>query len=227
MSSRLSFAAVTLLLGVLLWGVLAHRPTSSPPPPAAPGDSSARRLTGERSGLEPGANRPPVGEQPSDTEPGLDPPEVPGDSARVAAPPRTIRLGAVDEMPVAARAPGRPGGEARRDGVGVGEEAEAVEAMPPVTVMENYRAALRSYAARFGGNPVGDNAEITAALRGGNRRGATFLTGADGLRVNAAGEAVDVWGTPWFFHQLSRTEMEIRSAGPDRRMWTGDDLVMK
>jgi hypothetical protein len=33
----------------------------------------------------------------------------------------------------------------------------------------------------------------------------------------------DRWGTPYFFHQVSKTEMEIRSAGPDRRMWTGDD----
>ena len=47
------------------------------------------------------------------------------------------------------------------------------------------------------------------------------------MRVNARGELVDNWGTPFFFHSLSRTEMEIRSAGPDHKMWTGDDLVMK
>ena len=48
-----------------------------------------------------------------------------------------------------------------------------------------------------------------------------------GLRLNAAGELVDPWGTPYFFHQLSATEMEIHSAGPDKVMWTRDDLVIK
>jgi hypothetical protein len=47
------------------------------------------------------------------------------------------------------------------------------------------------------------------------------------LRINARGELVDYWGTPFFFHQLSGTEMEIRSAGPDRVMWTVDDLVTR
>jgi len=36
---------------------------------------------------------------------------------------------------------------------------------------------------------------------------------------------VDAWGTPFFFHQLSGHEMEIHSAGPDKIMWTADDLV--
>jgi len=38
---------------------------------------------------------------------------------------------------------------------------------------------------------------------------------------------VDAWGTPYFFHQLAAMEMEIRSAGPDKVMWTADDLVIK
>jgi hypothetical protein len=41
--------------------------------------------------------------------------------------------------------------------------------------------------------------------------------------VNAAGELTDRWGTPFFFHQVSKAQMEVRSAGPDRRMWTADD----
>jgi hypothetical protein len=47
------------------------------------------------------------------------------------------------------------------------------------------------------------------------------------LRINGKGELVDYWGTPFFFHQLSGTEMEIHSAGPDKVMWTADDLVTK
>ena len=45
--------------------------------------------------------------------------------------------------------------------------------------------------------------------------------------INPNGELVDSWGTPFFFHQLSSMDLEIRSAGPDRIMWTTDDLVTK
>jgi hypothetical protein len=92
-------------------------------------------------------------------------------------------------------------------------------------VLENMRRAVRNYGARFGGNPVGTNPEITRALAGDNPKQVNFLKAEDGLRVNANGELVDPWGTPYFFHQLSGTEMEIHSAGPDKKMWTDDDLV--
>jgi hypothetical protein len=79
----------------------------------------------------------------------------------------------------------------------------------------------------FDGNPIGTNLEITQALNGENPREAKFLSPEKGLRTNAKGELIDSWGTPYFFHQLSGKEMEIRSAGPDRIMWTADDLVTK
>ena len=95
------------------------------------------------------------------------------------------------------------------------------------TVLENVRHAIRDYGARFGGNPVGTNLEITRALGGDNPGQANFLSADAGLRVNASGELVDPWDTPYFFHQLSGTEMEIHSAGPDKIMWTQDDLVTR
>jgi hypothetical protein len=79
----------------------------------------------------------------------------------------------------------------------------------------------------MGGNPVGTNPEITAALNGGNSKQIRFISEEAGLRINGEGALVDFWGTPFFFHQLSATEMEIRSAGPDKQMWTSDDLVIK
>ena len=97
----------------------------------------------------------------------------------------------------------------------------------PATVVENVRYAVRQYGQAFGGNPIGTNPEITAALAGGNPKHLNFLTAEAGLRVNAAGEMVDAWGTALFFHQLSATEMEVHSAGPDRIMWTSDDLVAR
>ena len=75
-----------------------------------------------------------------------------------------------------------------------------------------------------GGNPVGDNAEVTAALIGGNPKRICYLTGSAAI-INDHGELIDRWGTPYNFHALSGTHMEIRSAGPDRVLWTGDDIL--
>ena len=100
-------------------------------------------------------------------------------------------------------------------------------AMAPETVLSNMRIVIQAYGSRFGGNPVGTNPEITRALIGENPKEVRFITEESGLRINGRGELVDYWGTPFFFHQLSGTEMEIHSAGPDKIMWTADDLVTK
>jgi hypothetical protein len=82
-----------------------------------------------------------------------------------------------------------------------------------------YRSAVRT------DNPVGDNVDITAALTGKNRIGFAFIP-KDNPAINSKGELCDRWGTPYFFHQLAGDQMEIRSAGPDRKMWTSDDEVL-
>lgn len=74
------------------------------------------------------------------------------------------------------------------------------------------------------GNPVGDNDEITLALAGDNRLRFAFVSPAH-RAINARGELCDRWGTPFRFHALSGTCMEIRSAGPDRRFGTADDVA--
>jgi hypothetical protein len=98
---------------------------------------------------------------------------------------------------------------------------------PPEIVLENMGRAVRQYGQMFSGNPVGTNPEITSQLNGNNPRHINFINAEAGMRVNENGELVDAWGTPYFFHQLSGTDMEIHSAGPDRIMWTADDLVSK
>jgi hypothetical protein len=75
------------------------------------------------------------------------------------------------------------------------------------------------------GNPVGSNAEITASLQGRNAAGVVLLPRAHPA-VNVDGELCDRWGTPFFFHAESARRMEVRSAGPDRRLWTDDDVVL-
>ena len=104
---------------------------------------------------------------------------------------------------------------------------EPLPGLTPAAVLENMRGVIRDYGARFGGNPFGNNREITAKLNGGNPKQIVFLKEEDGMRINERGELIDNWGTPFFFHQISGTEMEIHSAGPDRKMWTADDLVLK
>ncbi len=99
--------------------------------------------------------------------------------------------------------------------------------MEPEIVLENVSHAIRNYGQRFGGNPVGSNTEITRALGGDNPGQVNFINADAGMRVNDKGELIDAWGTPFFFHQLSGTEMEIHSAGADKIMWTADDLVTR
>lgn len=83
---------------------------------------------------------------------------------------------------------------------------------------------LRHFGQRFGGNPVGTNAEIVKTLNGGNPQGVRYLP-QENVRLNDQGELIDTWGTPYFFHQLSAQKMEIRSAGPDKTLWTRDDII--
>lgn len=75
-----------------------------------------------------------------------------------------------------------------------------------------------------GGNPVGSNQEIAAAFTGTNKFNLALIP-KNHPALNPAGELVDRWGTPYFFHQLSGSRMEIRSAGPDRQLHTNDDAV--
>lgn len=75
------------------------------------------------------------------------------------------------------------------------------------------------------GNPVGNNAEITAALTGRNTLRLALIP-PNHPAINPAGELCDRWGTPFFFHAESATRMEVRSAGPDKKLWTDDDVML-
>jgi hypothetical protein len=96
----------------------------------------------------------------------------------------------------------------------------------PVQDLEGVQLAIRNFRDVIGENPCGTNAEITQALLGNNLK-QVKMTMPTGSQLNENGELVDRWGTPYFFHQISGTEMEIRSAGPDRKMWTRDDRQVK
>jgi hypothetical protein len=134
-------------------------------------------------------------------------PAVPGPTAQRAFAVRatTPPLAAAGERSVLADSLNQPGHTARDDLAIVAE------------LFANYREQFREM-------PVGTNAEITAALAGDNTRGHAVLP-HNHVAINAVGELTDRWGTPFFFHQLAGDLMEIRSAGPDRRMHSADDIV--
>ncbi len=85
-------------------------------------------------------------------------------------------------------------------------------------------ALLDQYRRHYGGNPIGDNDDIVASLRGRNSKALAYLP-AEHPALDARGQLLDRWGTPYHFHALSGKHMEIRSAGPDRELWSSDDLV--
>ncbi len=70
---------------------------------------------------------------------------------------------------------------------------------------------------------MGANEEFAAALLGKNATATVFLAQPHAC-LNAQGQLVDRWQTPLFFHVRDATRIDIRSAGPDRVMWTADDL---
>ncbi|MES2440712.1 MAG: hypothetical protein V4584_16720 [Verrucomicrobiota bacterium] len=102
---------------------------------------------------------------------------------------------------------------------------KAADSDPEITAdFDQVSLMFRAYRALTGENPIGNNAEIMKALNGGNPKGAQ-LGPPDGRGLNEKGELTDRWGTPYFFHALTKDLMEIRSAGPDQRMWNEDDLI--
>ncbi len=144
------------------------------------------------------------------------------DVSFIAAAGATSKSPALTSLPVLAPAPvpAPQAGELKPD-----ETANTV--VGPETALQNVRRAVHQYGEMFGGNPVGTNPEITSELSGNNPGHINFLSPQPGAHIDASGDLVDQWGTPYFFHQLSASEMEVHSAGPDRMMWTSDDLVVK
>ena len=86
-------------------------------------------------------------------------------------------------------------------------------------LMDNFSLLVKSAANR----PMSINEDWAAAFRGMNPAHERFLPDQH-VALNASGQLVDRWQTPLFFHPLGNHRFEIRSAGPDKTMWTEDDL---
>jgi hypothetical protein len=72
--------------------------------------------------------------------------------------------------------------------------------------------------------PLGDNQDITAALTGHNKLHIVFIP-PNHPAIDAQGRLLDRWGTPYFFHARSAETFDLRSAGPDKILFTADDVV--
>ena len=74
-------------------------------------------------------------------------------------------------------------------------------------------------------NPIGGNADLAAALRGENPNQEIFVPAGHPV-FSADGLILDRWNTPLIVHPEAWRELELRSAGPDRKPYTPDDLLL-
>ncbi len=74
--------------------------------------------------------------------------------------------------------------------------------------------------------PLSANEEWSAALRGKRPGTEPWLSDPSPL-FDSRKRLIDRWQTPLIFHALGGKQWEIRSAGPDRKPWTSDDLIEK
>ncbi len=86
-------------------------------------------------------------------------------------------------------------------------------------LMDNFTLLVKSAADR----PLSANEDWAAAFRGMNPAHERFLPDQS-IALNGQGQLVDRWGSPLFFHALGEKRFELRSAGPDKKLWTADDL---
>lgn len=71
--------------------------------------------------------------------------------------------------------------------------------------------------------PIGFNEDLAAALTDAATLGESALPpDHPALRD---GRVIDRWGTPWQVHPVASGVVELRSAGPDRRLYTPDDVI--
>ncbi len=74
--------------------------------------------------------------------------------------------------------------------------------------------------------PLSANEEWSAALRGSRSGGGPWFS-EKSPAFDSSQRLIDRWGTPLIFHALGSKQWELRSAGPDRKAWSEDDLIGK
>lgn len=107
-------------------------------------------------------------------------------------------------------------------------EGYADPSTPPIEDLRKVQRVVAGYfsivkdASRF---PIGGNADLAAALRGENPNRETHVPEGHPA-FSKDGLLVDRWGSPLVVHPEAWTQLELRSAGPDKIAYTSDDLVL-
>jgi hypothetical protein len=107
-------------------------------------------------------------------------------------------------------------------------EGYADPATPPIEDLRKLHRVLTGYfsvikdASR---NPIGGNADLAAALRGENPNRTVFVHPGHAV-FSPDGLLRDRWDSPVIVHPEGWRRIELRSAGPDKMPFTGDDLVL-
>ncbi len=66
------------------------------------------------------------------------------------------------------------------------------------------------------------NEDVVEVLLGKNPNKTVFLPSSHPA-INESGQLIDRWGTPLFFHLEAADWLDVRSAGPDGKLFTVDD----
>ena len=88
-------------------------------------------------------------------------------------------------------------------------------------------AMLRQYLQHLHGrqgHPVGNDSDLARVLTGHNPMKLVVLPPTHSA-LSPDGRLRDRWGTPYFIHPRGHGAFEIRSAGPDRELFTQDDVI--
>lgn len=145
---------------------------------------------------------------------------------RAAAATRAARERRPDPAgPARLPAPSRPPAPslAMDPGVRAMHDELTAPATPPERELELLQELLSLQQRATGGAAYGDNSDVVRALVGEAPEGVWWPRQSPRLRD---GRLMDRWNTPYWFHANSATQVEIRSAGPDRNLFTADDLIL-
>lgn len=113
-----------------------------------------------------------------------------------------------------------------------GEQLMASYGDPFMDPLEDLKALDRVMSGFFSvvkeeeGFSIGGNEDLAAALRGENAYRQAFLP-PDHRVFGPKGRLLDRWGTPLFVHPVAARRIELRAAGPDKTMFTDDDVLLE
>ncbi|GEP40722.1 hypothetical protein [Brevifollis gellanilyticus] len=94
----------------------------------------------------------------------------------------------------------------------------------PLNDLETVGEFVDLYRKSFSSLPVGSNEDFTAIITGQNPKKGVLFPPDSPMIVK--GQLVDRWGSPYWLHPSSGSSLEVRSAGPDKNLFTPDDVVV-